>query len=556
MNIRFLYMLLFTCTCFCQESEKLVVDSLQKKNFGELIYKIYTYRSKKDTLSLKLYSEAYLKRAIYRGDSMRISEGYHFKAASTFDDNLTIKYLDTSLIYSKNHEGEIVPASTYLTKSVIYSRKSNYKEALNNLLLAYSSAKRNNSENYTSVATYNIGVIKSRIGLHQEALKYAKEAWNYRKKGRVNSQYLWCLSLLSSESTNTGDLETGTRLNKLGVKNSIETNNLILRDIFVFLEGVNLYHKKEYYASIDNLNKSLPTHIKNNHNVQEAAIYLYLGKSYYNIKEHDNAMLNFKKVDSVFLKQGGLLPKCREAYKFLIDDAKQNNDLKLQLYYTNQLLKFDNLLQKNYEYISSTIYKKHETPLLLEEKDNVINKLKNNNNRYSYYIILSIFISLLIFSFLIINYKRKRKYKEKFEELMKLNKENKIQVVKNKKIKSITLDEDTISKVLNKLYEFETQKTFLEKKMSLNSLSKEIGVNSKYISKVINIYKEKTVSQYINTLRLNYCVERLKNDRKFRKYTLDYIAGESGFSTRRAFNTAFLKQTGISPSYFINSLNN
>ncbi|WP_046757832.1 helix-turn-helix domain-containing protein [Kordia jejudonensis] len=92
------------------------------------------------------------------------------------------------------------------------------------------------------------------------------------------------------------------------------------------------------------------------------------------------------------------------------------------------------------------------------------------------------------------------------------------------------------------------------KKISLGRLSENFNTNSKYISKIINEYKGKTVSQYINSLRLDYCINRLKNDNKFRKYSLDHIADESGYSTRRAFNNAFLKKTGISPSYFIKKL--
>lgn len=556
MSNKFIWLLLAINLAHSQANYETIADSLKSKSYEELIYNIYTYRAKKDTVTTLNFSRAYLKKALKQKDSMRIAEAYHYIGASTFNEELTMKYLDTSLIYSKNHEGYIVPASTYLTKSVIYSKKSNYKKALNNFLLAYSSAKRNKNRHYASLATYNIAVIKSRIGLHEEALDYAKKAWNYKKDKKVNSSYLWTLTLLSNEYINTGDLKTSTNLNKIGIKKSLEANLPVLLDMFVFLEGINAYYKKNYSAAIDSIKKTIPTHIKENHKVQLAVAYLYLGKTYYDNNEYVESISNFRKVDSIFLSFEGLLPRCREAYDYLIKDAKKKEDLELELYYTNQLLKFDNSLQKNYQYISSTIYKEHETPILLEQKDKIISKLTANNNRYSYYIIFAILISIIIFIFLLVNYKRRKKYKNKFEKLIKSYNDKKEENIKIKKenTQSLKLDEKIVERILIKLENFENEKLYLRKKISLNTLSKDFDINSKYISQVINHYKEKTVSQYINSLRLNYCINRLKNDEKFRKYTLEYIASECGFNTRRSFNIAFLKETGISPSFFIDKL--
>ena len=39
-------------------------------------------------------------------------------------------------------------------------------------------------------------------------------------------------------------------------------------------------------------------------------------------------------------------------------------------------------------------------------------------------------------------------------------------------------------------------------------------------------------------------------DSEFDKYTMDAIAQLSGFNNRATFNTAFKKNTGVSPSFF------
>jgi len=46
----------------------------------------------------------------------------------------------------------------------------------------------------------------------------------------------------------------------------------------------------------------------------------------------------------------------------------------------------------------------------------------------------------------------------------------------------------------------------------------------------------------------------LKQDSRFRKFTIKAIANEIGFNTDQAFSKAFYKRTGIYPSYFIKEL--
>ena len=82
-------------------------------------------------------------------------------------------------------------------------------------------------------------------------------------------------------------------------------------------------------------------------------------------------------------------------------------------------------------------------------------------------------------------------------------------------------------------------------------MSKKVGTNSKYLSKIINKYKEKTFSNYINDLRIEYAINKLYSDKQFRKYSIEAIADDLGFKSSRSFFGVFQKKTGISPSYFI-----
>ncbi|WP_121147007.1 helix-turn-helix domain-containing protein [Tenacibaculum discolor] len=70
----------------------------------------------------------------------------------------------------------------------------------------------------------------------------------------------------------------------------------------------------------------------------------------------------------------------------------------------------------------------------------------------------------------------------------------------------------------------------------------------------MNQYKNTSFSNYVNQLRIEYTVEKLKNDTLWRKYTVKAIAQEVGFKNAESFSKAFYKFTSIKPSYFIKEL--
>ena len=76
------------------------------------------------------------------------------------------------------------------------------------------------------------------------------------------------------------------------------------------------------------------------------------------------------------------------------------------------------------------------------------------------------------------------------------------------------------------------------------------------MSSIINSIQEKSFTHYINDLRIDYIVNELKTNENLRKYTINGIAEEAGFNTGESFSKAFLKRTGIKPSFFIKKIKN
>jgi len=192
-------------------------------------------------------------------------------------------------------------------------------------------------------------------------------------------------------------------------------------------------------------------------------------------------------------------------------------------------------------------------------------------NQFKRFWILTLIISLIIIGliiyFLVLRSKNKE-LKKQFEFFEKQKKREKtipehIQVLKENNIlssdKNIEKDSNKISKeketeILQKLEEWEESDQYLSKSMSLSMLSAQMGVNTKYLSEVINNNKGKNFNGYINELRINHIAHLLKTDSTYLNYKVSYLAEFSGFSSHSAFTTIFKSVTGMSPNAYIQEI--
>lgn len=120
--------------------------------------------------------------------------------------------------------------------------------------------------------------------------------------------------------------------------------------------------------------------------------------------------------------------------------------------------------------------------------------------------------------------------------------------------KNVILKE-TEEHILNKLKRFESSRRFINKDISLAVLAGQLDSNTKYLSEIINTHYNVNFNTYINKLRVNYIIEKLKTDPNFINYKISYLAENCGFSSHSSFATVFKTITGISPVKFIELLN-
>lgn len=113
---------------------------------------------------------------------------------------------------------------------------------------------------------------------------------------------------------------------------------------------------------------------------------------------------------------------------------------------------------------------------------------------------------------------------------------------------------ETEAKLLELLDAFEKGELYNNKNMSLSFLAAELNTNTKYLSYVINQHKSADVKTYVNRLRINYIVDKLINDEKYRQYKISILADECGFSSHSKFASIFKAVTDFSPSAYIKYL--
>ena len=116
------------------------------------------------------------------------------------------------------------------------------------------------------------------------------------------------------------------------------------------------------------------------------------------------------------------------------------------------------------------------------------------------------------------------------------------------------ISKDIIDLILLNLKKFERNNDFLNNQITLANLAIDFNTNSRYLSKIINVNKGKNFSTYISDLRIDYSIEKLKTNEKFRKLAIKGIAFEIGFNNTESFSKAFYRKTGIYPSYFIKEI--
>jgi len=328
---------------------------------------------------------------------------------------------------------------------------------------------------------------------------------------------------------------------------------------------------KEYFA-LDSLNKAKYYYFtaidyceRTNNDYYLALAYQYIGNLFLKLKDYKQSLFFLNSGLNISEKINAL-EVSKDCYKGLINiySIKQQSD---------SITKYN----KKYFAINDSIFNNKTADKIaefqikyeLEKKEKEIGKLTIKNQLADRKQKITIAISvlsiliLLIIILIIINKKRKDfadkiavkhnikliKYEDEIDKTINANK-----ILETQKDTNSTLSEEfktmlefSISKKIRK------DKLYLKNDFSLNELAKLLETNRRYVSLVINEKFGQNFSSFINEFRIKEAM-RLMSNPEYDKFTIESISKKVGFNSISAFNGAFKKVTGVTPSTFAKSV--
>ncbi|WP_158447871.1 AraC family transcriptional regulator [Aquimarina longa] len=560
----------FNTTLLLAQDKKeavMISDSLAEINYKGLKARFYNVLEKNETLA-RIYANTYLQKAKNEKNFLKIAKGYNLLSTSYSKKEHykeVLVYLDSAITVSKQIEHKRYPSLFFINKGQAYEEEGNFKQALDNYLEAIQWCKKSKNSHLEFITKHNIGLLKRKLRKYREAKDIFKECLSYRSSKEMTIKdslsYLVTLSGLVHTYRLTNEVDSALFFNKEGIKSSKGKDILYL---FELNEAILQYYDKSYKTVITDIDSLLPKLLKpeNKYFFETTDLinaYLYQGKSHEALRNKDMAVEYYKKIDSLLQISNYIIPETRTTYTNLINYYKSLNDKNKQLFYINRLLRSDSILDSNYEYLSDRLIKDYDTPKLLLQKEKLIGDLEAKHSTSLIGVLILSIIVVIVVVFLMLSYKKQKRYQQRFEELIaskdKIKEEKKPEKGKTPGTSnSIGISEEIVNAILDNLSNFEKKQDFIKINITTSVLASKFGTNSKYLSKVINTYKQKSFIQYINDLRIEYIIEKLKSNTKYRMYTIKALAAEAGFNTTEAFSKSFYKKTGIYPSYFIKKL--
>ena len=383
-------------------------DSLHKYTYKELSEKFYA--AKPDSLQAVLYANYYIKKAQKEKDTLQGAEGNYYLSDITKDSIYFVKYWNEVIESTKDLNDKIYPSVSYLELGDFYFHKRKVNIALKKYLLAYNSVLKNKNDSLKSIISFRIGMLKQYDKKYSEAIvhfKYSLKLFkNNMNKKKIN-EYCSILFSLSSAYSVLKKYDSAIYYNNKAYLLAKNNKNSIITGYANYKKGVILLKQKKYLPAIYLIKKSIQyINLDENNFILTNAFYR-LGEAYYKLDNHPNALKNYLKVDSLFLKKGNYYNSQKPTYKFLANYYKEKNNDKKQLEYINKYIKVDSVLKSRAKNIDKSLTENYDIPNLKAEKKILEERLKKNNSTSSKIIMgMSTFTIVLAIFYKIFNLRK------------------------------------------------------------------------------------------------------------------------------------------------------
>ncbi|WP_299679501.1 helix-turn-helix domain-containing protein [uncultured Dokdonia sp.] len=326
-----------------------------------------------------------------------------------------------------------------------------------------------------------------------------------------------------------------------------------LTDLYI-KKGIAHYYEGDKDVSQTFLSKAknlIEQHTLENDFHQIVRVYYFLAKHKYDKGLYVEAIQYLDKtINAINEEDTNKLPII-QSYYLLMECHREMGEDKIAWSYHEIYMKLNEAYKKSEVITRNRVFEKEE------DAANERIAIEKRNKRYAQLGLFAVLSLLLIVGsvFWLKQKKNKKLFNDLISQIDQLESKQQQEKQKTKKIAAeIAIDDDKVATILKGLSKLEKQEYFLRPDCNLRTIAKKTKTNATYLSKIINIHKGKNFNGYINDLRIEYALTKLKNDKRFRSFSIASVALEVGYKSDKSFVKHFKSKTGINPSYYIKNI--
>lgn len=531
-----------------------------------------------DSLTIELYAKSLIVKAQQEGLKPDFAKFY--SSLSTFR-GFDIEIIDYTIDYTKENQLSDLYERLLLEKAIFYFNEDDIDLAYSAAEIAYEVSEESQNLSNKFLLMNIIGMLLADSGKLSEGkalLEKVEKAYQYDniKKIHPYGSDIYYNSALADVQYSLALVHFKQNVLDSALKyvNKVKTFGTQENDSYYLTRSLGLqagiYIKSNKFKEGLKLTNQYLVEGLDGDDDELSHSYALKGIAHKGLRQPEEALAAFLKTDSLHETGGAdyFFQELKTTYDYLLTHYKNTGNSTKQIEYLNKMITYEEDYGSLSKTIGDGIVASYTIPQLLSEKEAVIQSLEGDKKQRTVGLIFFISLGLLALFYALIQYRKRRILKQRFENLRAIYSEWVVQETNPIKEAEATLplvkaEQDgplshikpaQLEKIQEGLDRFEKKALFTSHNVTLKSLAAQIGTNASYLSKYINVEKSDNFSTYLSDLRVNYVLKELYASHKLRSYTVAAIAEEIGFSNVKSFSTHFKRVTGLSVSYFIKNL--